>query len=376
VKRLALSALFLLMGAAARPAPMSISPVSFPFGHPTATPYVVVGDNGAFDVSWVDRAAHTFNFASFDGANWSRPRVIARGDMLDNKADYPSIAVSGRNMFAQWREAAGKGRVIRLARSSDGGMTWTAALTPHPAMRREFGFVSMLPLPDGGARIAWLDGRTPATALRAATITIAGKLTSEAIVDPRVCDCCQTSMAMTTRGPVVVYRDRSAKEIRDIAIAAPVANAPEKSVHDDGWYLTGCPVNGPRIQTRGAHAVVAWFTGAGDKPAVNVAFSADGGAKFAAPIRVDAGHPAGRVDVALLDDGSAIVTWIESAKGARLFARRVTTAGTLDPPLNIGSGPSPASMGFPRIAFSHERIFAAWNGDDGVQLALLRTAAK
>jgi len=354
---------------------MSVTTVSFPFGHSSVTPYVVVDGSGGFAVSWVDRGAKTFNLAHYDGRTWSKPGLIAHGDMLDNKADYPSIAVAGRNVFAQWREHAGEGARIRLARSSDGGTTWSTPVTPHPIVPREFGFVSMLPLAGGTARMAWLDGRRAGeTELRAATMTAGGTLTGESVVDPRVCDCCQTSMAITSRGPVLVYRDRSAKEIRDIAVATPAAEAHSAAVHADGWHLAGCPVNGPRIDARGAHAAVAWYTAADDKPAVNVAFSHDGGATFAAPLRVDTGHPAGRVDLALLDDGSAVVTWIETAgPAAHVEVRRVTEAGALDAPQRLGSGASPASIGFPRIALSKESILAAWNSEDGVHLVMIKT---
>jgi len=358
------------MGVARPPASMPVTNVSFPFGHSTATPYVVADGKGGFDVSWVDRSAKTFNFARYDGATWSKPIVIAHGDMLDNRADYPSIAVSGRNVFAQWRERAGEGRVIKLSRSSDGGKTWTAAVTPHPVMPREFGFVSMLPLADGTARIAWLDGRRKGeTELHAATMTAAGTLSAEAVVDSRVCDCCQTSMVMTPHGPLLVYRDRSATEMRDIAAAAPVADAHAALVHDDGWHMTGCPVNGPRMDARGNRAAVAWFTGSEVKAAVNVAFSHDGGATFAAPIRVDAGHPAGRADVVLLDDNSAIVTWVENTAPMQVVTRHVVEGGPLDPPQTIASG---SPIGFPRIAISNQTILVAWNGDDGIQLATIK----
>jgi len=374
MRRLTVIALLLLMGVAAPPASMSVDAIPFPFGHATVTPYVVA-DGGGFDVSWVDRGTKTFNLAHYDGAKWSKAGVIAHGDMLDNKADYPSIAASGRNFFAQWRERAGNGRLIRLARSSDGGVTWSTPVTPHPVMPREFGFVSMLPLADGTARMVWLDGRRAGeTELRTATMTMGGTLSAESVVDPRVCDCCQTSMVMTARGPLVAYRDRSAKEIRDVAVVAPVAGAQSAPVHNDGWHLAGCPVNGPRIDARGAHAAVAWYTAANDKPAVNLAFSHDGGTTFSAPIRVDAGHAAGRVDLALLDDSTAIVTWVETAgPAAHVMARRVTESGALDPPQVLGSGASAASIGFPRLALSNQNVLAAWNGDDGVHLAMIKT---
>jgi hypothetical protein len=365
VKRLTILAVLLFAGVAKPPVAMPIVPVAFPFGHSTVTPYVVADGNG-FDVSWVDGKA--FNFAHFDGAKWSKANLIARGEMLPNRADYPSIAVSGRNIFAQWRETAGKGRSILLARSNDGGATWSRAVTPHPLMDREFGFVSMLPLPDGTARIAWLDGREKETELRAATMSVAGTLGAQAIVDARVCDCCQTAMAMTPRGPVVVYRDRSANEIRDIAIAAPVANAHFSMVHNDQWHLTGCPVNGPRIVANGTRAAVAWYTAENGRPAVLAAFSHDGGATFGAPIRIDAGHPVGRVDLVLLGDGSAVATWIEVS--STIVARRVTESGALDRIQIVGM--SRAAIGFPRIAISNDNILAAWNGDDGVHLAIIK----
>jgi hypothetical protein len=355
----------LLAGVAKPPAVMSIAGVAFPFGHSTVTPYVVASGNG-FDVSWVD--GKTFEFAHFDGTKWSKAGRIAHGDMLENRADYPSIAVSGRNVFAQWREKIGKGRRILLARSNDGGATWSKPVTPHPIMDREFGFVSMLPLGDGTARIAWLDGREKATELRAATMSMSGTLSAEAVVDARVCDCCQTAMTITARGPLVVYRDRSPDEIRDIAIAAPVANAHSALVHNDQWHLTGCPVNGPRIASNGARAAVAWYTAANGKPSVLAAFSTDGGATFGAPIRVDAGHPAGRADVVLLGDGSVVVTWIEN--GATVAARRVSESGALDPVKLIAA--SKAAIGFPRIAVVNDNILAAWNGDGGIQLATIK----
>jgi hypothetical protein len=369
----------LLLSASLPPASTDVTPVTFSFGHTTSAPYVVADGNGGFDVSWFDRSAKSFSFAHYDGTKWSKATVIARGGVLDNKADYPSIAVSGRTILAQWREGlGGDGRMIRLARSSDGGATWSKPVTPHPALEREFGFVSMLPLGNGSARIAWLDGRASAhegegeTQLRAATMTSTGTLTDEALVDGRVCDCCQTAMAMTSRGPLAVYRDRSEKEVRDIVVAAPQTNAHNSPVHADGWTIKGCPVNGPRIDAHGSNVAVAWFSAADGKPAVNVAFSRDGGATFAAPVRLDAGHPSGRVDVVLLDDGnSAIVTWVERAGvSSHVMARHVSAAGLLGAPQKLGGG---NSVGFPRIARSKEEILAAWSGDDGIQLALINS---
>jgi signal transduction histidine kinase len=131
------------------------------------------------------------------------------------------------------------------------------------------------------------DHSTPMT-LSANVWSAAMTPTSKQVVDTRVCDCCQTSAAMTSKGPVVVFRDRSAAEIRDIAISRYVDGAWTASapVHADNWEVNFCPVNGPAIVASGDTVAVTWFTGARDPSKVQVAYSTDAGATFGAPIRV------------------------------------------------------------------------------------------
>ena len=105
----------------------------------------------------------------------------------------------------------------------------------------------------------------------------------EAVLDTRVCDCCQTSAAMTAEGPVVVYRDRSEGELRDISIAR-LRNgewSEPRTVFRDGWEISGCPVNGPVDRRRsGRRLAVAWFTAANDMSRVKLAFSDDAGGEL------------------------------------------------------------------------------------------------
>ena len=46
------------------------------------------------------------------------------------------------------------------------------------------------------------------------------------------------------------------------------------------------------------------------------AFSFDGGASWGTARRVDEGRPLGRVDIELLPDGGAVLTWLESGPQA------------------------------------------------------------
>jgi hypothetical protein len=237
----------------------------------------------------------------------------------------------------------------------------------------EFGFVSLLPGADRSLHLVWLDGgKLPhgaegegEMALHGATIDAAGKLVDEVALDPRVCDCCQTALAMTDDGPIVAYRDRSADEIRDISVIRWTAggwSAP-KQLHPDGWRIAACPVNGPQLDAAGKNVVAAWYTGAADAPRVNVAFSSDSGATFGKPVDIDDGHPAGHVDVALLGDGSAVVTWIEMTAGAaRIEARRVMPDRTRGNAVIVAEVSSGGAAGFPRLAVSKENVAVVWNG--------------
>ena len=161
--------------------------------------------------------------------------------------------------------------------------------------------------------------------LRTATFDAAGKRLSESELDARTCDCCQTAMAQTSRGPLLAWRDRDEDEIRDIVVSRRERTSWTAShkVHDDGWKMPGCPVNGPAIAARGDRAWAAWYTAAGDLPRVRLAFSADAGDTFTEAVEVDAGPAVqGRVAVAAGDD-AVWLAWVrEDAQGQSLQLAR------------------------------------------------------
>jgi hypothetical protein len=152
--------------------------------------------------------------------------------------------------------------------------------------------------------------------------------------------------------------------VRDIQfVRRPAAagwSAP-RAVHADNWQIRGCPVNGPSVAADGRRVAVAWFTGEGDAPRVNVAFSEDAGATFGEPARVDDGDAVGRVDVVLLADGSALVCWMSGASGAgAVKARRVVRGGARGPVALVARADVSRSGGFPRVARSGDTVYFAW----------------
>ena len=193
-----------------------------------------------------------------------------------------------------------------------------------------------------------------------------GQLDTEVRLDERTCDCCQNAAAMTTDGPIVAYRDRSPDEIRDIYVTRRVGGkwTPGAPVHSDNWKIAACPVNGPSVAAMGRRVALAWFTAANDSARVKLAFSDDGGATFGEPVRVDGGNPAGRVDVALLQDGSALVTWIERTGGdtAAVRARRVSREAKAGNAATIATSSAARASGFPQMAITASDVVKLFAG--------------
>jgi hypothetical protein len=193
-------------------------------------------------------------------------------------------------------------------------------------------------------------------------------------LDARVCDCCQTDAALTTDGPVVVYRDRSAREVRDIAVVRLVGSrwSEPAQVHADGWQIDACPVNGPAIAARGREVAVAWFT-APDMPRVRLAFSSDAGRTFSRPVEVANGEVTGRVDVVLLDDGRAVVSWLQqAAAGAEIRAQAFDRDGPAGAAVTVAATSVQRASGFPQLVRAGGGLLFAWT--DAGQPAQVRTA--
>ena len=329
---------------------------ALPVLHKARAPYVIGDGAGGFYVSHVVDGA--FKVARIRGDRWTGTNTIAP-NASSNAANFPSIMLDGQRLRATWSTKNGShGSLIHLADSVDGGATWKEAKTPHPHLVSEFGFVSLFP-----KSAVFLDGRALPGGIEGA-----GDMqlrTPDALLDARVCDCCQTAAAMTSAGPVIAYRDRFDDETRDISVVRRTSKGwtKPKTLHADGWQIQGCPVNGPQLDARGRRVVAAWFTAAQNDPRVLVSFSDDAGATFSKPVRVTAEKTTGRVDVAWLDGDHAVVTYL--ANGA-LHARRVSRTGGMAEPLRLG-----AAGGFPRVAVSKENVGVVWTAEDGVHFQVI-----
>lgn len=351
----------------------------------SGSPQLTTTPDGRAVLSWLEPAGegkHRFRFAVRTGTGWSEPVTIAEAErVFANWADVPSVAIMPDGTWAaNWLSSTGRGSYdIKLSFSNDQGRTWSAPVMPHSdGTRTEHGFVSFAPWPGGGVGLVWLDGRDYAKFAGAehhsaemmkaemslrATVFKKGKPAPEMLVDGRVCDCCPTALTPTAKGLVAAYRDRSPTEVRDIYVAR-LENGrwlPGRPVHDDNWLIPACPVNGPSLASHGDRVAIAWFTAAKGEGRVNVSFSSDGGASFGPPQRVDDGNPEGRVDIVMLEDGSAIVQWIERLEpGADVRMRRVAAGAEKGPATRVASITSDRASGYPRIVAAGRELVFAW----------------
>ena len=368
-------------------APIILKELKSPTGPGAREPHLFASPDGKIFMSWMEPAEgdrFAVRFAVGDAKGWSEPRTVtAANDLFVNWADFPSItALKDGTLAVHWlRKNNGKshGYDVNIALSKDGGKTWSEPVVPHrDGTAKEHGFVSLLPLPDMRVFMIWLDGRAHSGAesfaagkeathdamqLRFATLGKDGALSDETVLDPTTCTCCKTAAALTPGGAVVAYRGRTKDDIRDINVLRLDRGSWSKpvNVHNDGWQIHGCPVNGPAIGANGKHVAVAWFTAARDMPRMNVAFSQDGGKAFGAPIRSDEGSPQGRVGITLLADGSALVSWMEmKGFGETLLTRRVDPNGSRGPVTTMASNARGRTSGFPQIVRSGDDIYYAW----------------
>ena len=336
-------------------------------------PNLASGPDGTVVLSWIEPEGDSdaLRFAVFEDKAWRNIRTVVSGDnWFVNWADFPAVVpISNSRWAAHWlvrREAGGYAYDIHAAISADSGNSWSEPFTPHTDdTDTEHGFVTHFSDGDGVGMI-WLDGRKMVNeydendvggsgmTLRAATFGGDHATDGETLVDDLICDCCQTDVAMTSLGPVAVYRDRTVDEIRDI-------------------YLNRF-VNGPVIQAQGPQLAVAWFSAGNEQPKVQVAWSKDAGETMSAPVQVAGGGLHGHVGAAMLPSGDMAVTWLANAGGtAELHVRRVSPSGEAGPDQVIAEATGVAAFSVPQVLQLGENLLLAWT-DASRQDSLVKTA--
>ena len=358
-------------------ADVSVTRLETPATSNSSLSRVVADESGRIYLSWVNRNEEVAGlvFSQLTDDKWSEPEMVSQGDdWFVNWADFPMLSVNQGNKTTHWLKMSAEGTYdydIEAKFYSAEQQGWSEPRIIHnDGVSAEHGFVSMLPVGAGHTMISWLDGRNTKSAegygamtLRAGVFDPTGLTIDEWELDSRVCECCQTSSAMTTAGPIVVYRNRSDEEIRDIYFTRFVNGAwtAPQAVHNDDWRIAGCPVNGPAVAARDDQVAVSWFTAKDDTPAVKLALSDDGGISFSEPVPVAGPHTIGRVGVAILKSGRVVVSWLDTERdGAHIMLSLFTQDGEFVSSTEVAATNASRRSGFPVIVEKDESVYVTW----------------
>lgn len=357
-----------------------IESLESPAGDHSSLPHLVLGKDNVLYLSWIQKSDSNqtaMMYSRMKDSSWDTPETIASGtNWFVNWADYPMLAVDKYgNMLAHYLAKSSAGTYsydINVITKKADSIDWSLPLPPHTDNTpTEHGFVTILPNEDYTFTLAWLDGRhtsgghdghgsNGAMTLRTAVMDMQGQLSQEAELDARVCDCCQTTGVMTTKGPLFIYRDRSVDEVRDMAYVSKLDSgwSIPKLVAEDNWNIEGCPVNGPRAATLGKTVATAWYSAALNRPKVKVAFKVE--ADFEEPILVDDTSPIGRVDIVMKNAETAIVSWLGGGNSPAIKYREVNRNGSMSAVYVLEQTSDERGSGFPQMEIWNNILYFAW----------------
>ena len=375
-----------------------IEDISFLYDNSNAQPSLT-SSNGSLALTWIssDKDMNaSLNFRQFKNEKWTNLQTLAIGsDWFINWADFPTHAISGDRVLTSYLKKSASGTytydVFLNLQKLSGEKIKEDFILNTDGFNAEHGFVSIAEGNNEGFFITWLDGRNtvekelngnhkPMT-IRFAEITTAGDIVNEIELDSSVCDCCQTSITNTDKGPIVVYRDRSDKEIRDIYVTRNIDDGWETPVpvYNDEWEIYGCPVNGPKVVSNSSNLAVSWFTVADGKPSVNLSFSESFGSSFSNPIKINDSTAIGRVDVAFLNDNEVLVSYMEvDDVGTYLRLKKVSIDGKVSESITISKIDSGRNTGVPQLEILDNEIFIVWTvfENENNQLKTVKLSSK
>lgn len=324
--------------------------------------------------------------------------------------EQPARVALDKTIHVVWPSRVNNHSVVRYARSTDDGRTFSKATTiAGDGFSGARGWQSIAVGYDGGVHVVWLDGRNAAPhqhnhvpgqpmAQPAAGgaprqdifhTTWKGDVTpSETAVADNVCFCCKTAVAMSGGRVYVAWRHIYPGSLRDIAVARSTDGGqtfgPPIRVSEDGWKLDACPDDGPAMATDGHGGIhITWpAMVAGTTPRKGIFYSVlTDRDTFTPRLRLDSGDTdAAHPQLAADEHGNTAVVWDEHVNGSRRIVLRRVSAATAEAPQTFeGDG-----VNYPVIAASDDSWIVLWSSQasdgrsviDGRRIPFARDAAE
>ncbi len=323
-----------------------------------------------------------------DGATFGGPVRVndVEGDARAS-GEQPARVVLDKTIHVVWPTRVNNHTVVRYARSTDDGRTFSKATTiAGDGFSGARGWESMAVGYDGGVHVVWLDGRNAAPhphnhvhgqpmAKPAGgdgprqdifhTMWKGDVTPTETPVADNVCFCCKTAIATSGDRVYVAWRHIYPGSLRDIAVARSTDNgqtfgAPIR-VSEDGWKLDACPDDGPAMAVDGHGGIhITWpavVAGATPRKGIFYAALTDKNT-FTPRLRLDSGDTdAAHPQLASDEHGTTAVVWDEHVKGARRIVLRRVSGTTAEPPQAFeGEG-----VNYPVVAATDHSWIVFWS---------------
>ena len=381
-----LAVLLLVLSAAGVAQTRQINPMANPSAAGSIQPNWSATPDGGVLLSWVEPQkddSYSLRYAVRRGSVWSEARtIIAHRRFFRHPGEAPAvISLADGTLLAHWVENGKEksdSEFVFVSSSRDGAHWTEPAMAHKDRSPAQHGLASMVRSADREASLLWLQalkGEDGPASLMRTVVGADGKEIREEQLDSDVCTCCPTSVVRTAKGLLVAYRDHTPQDIRDIAVLRFGSGrwSASKIVNRDNWEINACPTNAASAAANNDRVAISWYTEANDSPSVKLVFSSDSGATFTKPAAITTGHALGYTSTVLLNDGGALVSWLEEGNNStRLLVRRAAPSGALGPVIQVAQG-SRQSLGYPRLHHSGSETWIAW-GDSKthIQTALLK----
>jgi len=339
--------------------------------------------NDSLLLSWTelnsDESLAQLKFATYKNNQWSAPITVAQGsNWFVNYADYAKVTpLSSLHLIASWLEFDTNSNFyyhFKISQSFDGGQSWSLPISPISQShdQGEHGFLSIINF-NNKALLAWISTVGDGFEIQSSTLDKKNQFSDIITIDDSSCSCCHTDMINHNNQALLVYRDRTINEIRDIALTSLQNKtwSKPKIINHDNWQINGCPVNGPVLSSNASGYAVAWFNAANNRPQLQI--MAKNNSLKTIIHNLDNDEPLGYTDATAIDDERVVISWLSIQDDNVLLKLRIFNINTLLLEKKINSLVTDMS-GFPSITYFERKIYITYSTPSG-QIKLLEISA-
>ena len=329
---------------------------------------LAVAPHGIVYLSWLEPVGSGFRalrFSVLEGGRWSQARTIADSDdWVDLPGETPHLTPQDDGtLLAHWIQNRGLPEdqfyALRVVRSADGAQ-WYDVYRGRPDSRPVWPrFLHLFSHSGDATGIFFLSTPNQERTLQVKTFGLVGHHAQDVPPLP-IAACDGIAVASAPGDAIVAFRRREAAG--ELNVTHLVGDRWTAQVPVARVSAATCDDRPPAIDRRADVVALAWIADAG---VVRVSLSTDQGRHFAGAVTLTRARAIAAPSVAVVDDGSAVVAWLEEGEtgGGELRLSRVWPSGRQGPVLPVARQRGVAAASLPRLVFQADRLVVAWQSD-------------